>query len=81
MIWSVTIIKDRYNGAYSYGKWTAWGCHHDDVPEEPGDDDVTCANFWEDFNGKVGLGETPNEALENLYSGNWRDVRNARRAK
>lgn len=65
-VWPLTIVSDRYGGAYSGGKWIAWPCDGDDVPVAPTEDDVTCHNFWYDFEGYVGKGKTPNEALESL---------------
>jgi hypothetical protein len=32
LLYPVTVIKDRYNGVYSKGKWTAFNCHADDIP-------------------------------------------------
>ena len=72
----ITIIKDRYNGVYAGGKtstsgpvpakFTAWNLHCDKVPEEINGGDPECANFWWDYQGIVGKGDTPNEALEDL---------------
>lgn len=65
-IYPATIIHDRYNGTYSGGKWTAWNKHFEDVPEDINGDDMTCFNFWADYKGVVGKGNTPNTALIDL---------------
>lgn len=67
----LTIVFDRYNGVYSGGKFTAWNKSFDEVPIEIEEDDVTCREFWnkhEESNGIVGLGETPEEAVNDLIA-------------
>jgi len=66
-IYPLVIIKDRYTGTYSNGEYTAWNMFFEDIPREIDEDDVTCYNFWHSYNGIVGLGETPNEAIEDLH--------------
>lgn len=66
MLYPVTIIYDRYHGTYSGGIWTAWNMYENEVPEEASDDDVICMCFWQEFNGAVGRGNTPNEAYLDL---------------
>lgn len=61
-----TIVQDRYTGTYSGGKWTAFNLDPDEIPTAINDSDVPCATFWARNNLAVGLGDTPNEALENL---------------
>lgn len=59
------ICNDRYMGAYSSGIWTAFTT--DEVPIEAYSDDVTCAQFWDEFKDHfVGKGDTPQEAFEDL---------------
>ena len=65
-IYPLVIIKDRYTGVYSNGKYTAWNMFFEDIPKEIDEDDVTCHNFWHSYNGIVGLGETPSGAIEDL---------------
>ena len=66
-LYPVTIIEDRYTGVYSGGKWTAWNCYPEDIPDDPDDDDVTCCTFWTPTNSaQVGIGNTPDEALRDL---------------
>ena len=52
-IYPLTIVKDRYNGCYSRGEWTAWNCDADEVPPDISDDDVTCACFWDNAHDAV----------------------------
>lgn len=78
-MYPLVILKDRYTGAYSNGKYTAWNCFHYNIPSEVEGDDITCSIFWDEFKqGKIhidniftpklycGFGETPNKALKNL---------------
>ena len=66
-IYPLVIIKDRYTGTYSNGEYTAWNMFFEDIPREIDEDDVTCHNFWHSYNGIVGLGKTPNEAIDDLH--------------
>lgn len=78
-IYPCTIIKDRYYGIYSGGKWTAWNIDAGDIPSGQKENDMSCAEFWDDFNSDrigtnnwfgqkvfVGKGASPSEALEDL---------------
>lgn len=66
-IYPLTLIKDRYNGAYSGGKWTAWPLHAWDVPYEPESTDGQAMHFWSvDDYVPIGRGDTPDEAIEDL---------------
>lgn len=65
-IFPLTIIADRYNGVFSGGKYTAWGCDPWDIPPEVDDGDNICRNFWETYDLPVGRGETPMEAYYDL---------------
>ena len=65
-IYPITIIKDRYNGAYSHGQWTAWPLDIYQIPWAQDSSDSDCANFWDGYDKPVGKGDTPNEALEDL---------------
>ena len=66
-IYPLVIIKDRYTGTYSNGEYTAWNMYFEDIPREIDEDDVTCYNFWHSYDGIVGLGKTPNEAIDDLH--------------
>jgi hypothetical protein len=69
-IYPLTIVSDRYSGTYSGGIYTAWLCNACDLPDEITDSDESCAAYWaehaDDLN--IGHGNTPNEALEDLYN-------------
>ena len=68
-IYPVIIIADRYGGVYSGGKYTAWPCTPWDIPVEAAADDVTCAGFWAEHGTElVGLGNTPDEAMNDLIN-------------
>jgi len=65
-IYPLTIVRDRYSGTYSGGKYTAWNLDVEDMPEDISDDDMTCMDFWAVNKIPVGVGATPFEALEDL---------------
>lgn len=69
-IYPLTMIMDRYNGAYSNAKYTAWNLDSDDIPDGPNSEDIECLHFWEEIKRErticVGRGETPNDALLDL---------------
>lgn len=68
-IYPLTLIKDRYNGAYSGGKWTAWN-REPWFASDAVIDDKKVAFFWkladEGEFGPIGRGDTPDEAIEDL---------------
>lgn len=68
-IYPLTITVDRYTGAYSGGRFTAWNLEPNEVPTEPFEDDVSCMDFWYgNRNGcVVGVGNTVEAAVANLY--------------
>jgi hypothetical protein len=69
MIYPCTILLDRYSGAYSGGKWTAFNLSPEDVPGGIDQDDLTCASTWEELKAsgaRVGFGSNPQEAYEDL---------------
>lgn len=65
----IVIVRDRYSGAYSHARYTAWW--HEE-PDEVESDDVTCSLWWEAQRGKstrvVGLGYTQQKALVDLLN-------------
>lgn len=68
-IYPLTIIRDRYNGVYSKGKYLAFNLDYYDIPQEIDGYDVECFDFWcysEPSKYKIGKGNTIEEALENL---------------
>lgn len=66
-IYPLTIVADRYNGAYSGGKYTAWNLLAEDIPEGTEADDVDCYDFWLTNEIVCGKGRTVSEALADLY--------------
>ena len=70
-IYPLVIIVDRYDGCYSGGKFTVWNSYPEDIPEDIYSDDDTCYYFWnhpEDCSKLFGVGNTIQEAIDNLYS-------------
>lgn len=65
-IYPLTIVRDRYTGVYSGGKYTAWNLNPQFIPHAIVEDDVTCRIFWIENIIPVGVGETINEAIECL---------------
>lgn len=64
-MYPIIVIQDRYSGVYSGGKYTAWNTF--DIPEEIDESDPICAEFWYTYIGTVGKGDTPEEAIKDLY--------------
>ena len=62
----LTIIKDRYNGCYSGGKYTAWPIDYWDIPGGPDGCDPECSKFWREYEYPVGKGETAQDAINDL---------------
>lgn len=65
-IYPLTVVKDRYTGAYSGGKYTAWNLKFHQIPIEIDSDDSDCVCFWNDNQIPVGIGNTIYEAINNL---------------
>ncbi len=63
-VYPLTIVSDRYSGTYSGGKYTAWNLRS--APDEVWYDDVTCATFFSSTDIPYGVGNTPEEAVEDL---------------
>jgi hypothetical protein len=59
-----TIIETRYGGGYEGGAWAAF--RSGDIPEEAHGEDVECRTWWEAPTVAVGVGATPDEALDVL---------------
>lgn len=66
-LYPLSIVKDRYNGTYSKGTYTAWNLHLKDVPQDIEDEVEHCRQFWDDNTFAVGLGGSANEAAQDLY--------------
>lgn len=70
-IYPLTIVADRYGGVYSGGKYTAWYCDANEVPEDIFQNDVLCDECWDYLYNHssdilFGVGETIDEAVRNL---------------
>lgn len=65
-VYPLTILRDRYSGSYSGGKYTAWNLYPWDIPDGPFSDDGGCFDFWLESTIPVGVGETPNAAIRSL---------------
>jgi hypothetical protein len=59
-----TIVADRYGGSYSGAAWLAFP--FDECPLGVDGGDLECMEFWDNYKGPVGKGNTPDNALENL---------------
>ena len=62
----LTIVLDRYTGVYSGGIFTAWNKNVNQIPSAIDEADISCSAFWADFDGECGIGETPEEAINDL---------------
>ena len=70
-IYPLTIVRDRYTGAYSGGEYTAWNLDFYEIPMDIALSDVCCMEFWDNEENQknyiVGKGRTVSEALADLY--------------
>lgn len=65
----LTIISDRYSGAYSQGKFLAFPMEYDDIPQGPCLSDIPCGEFWSKEDTLpyfIGKGDTIQEAIDDL---------------
>lgn len=79
-IYPLTIIVDRYKGAYSEGLFTVWNEYPENIPTDIYSDDCTCHDFWNDirhnyssydyrrYHNKYGIGNSIQEAIDDLYN-------------
>lgn len=47
-LWPCALSPARYGGVYEGGRWLAFPCQVDEVPEDALGDDVACAEWWND---------------------------------
>lgn len=66
-IYPLTVISDRYNGVYSGGKYLAFNIDSYNVSEYIHGDDISCMEYWAECDINVGKGETPYDAIADLY--------------
>lgn len=70
-IYPLTMISDRYSGAYSGARYLAFNVDFHDMPDEVGGGDTEEEDFWilsgtyKEY--KIGKGNTPNDAYYDLY--------------
>ena len=62
----LTIVYDRYAGAYSDGNYLAFPLEFNEVPEEVNGEDGECGYFWNNYDEPVGKGATVQEAIDDL---------------
>jgi hypothetical protein len=62
----VTIVSSGYAGIWGPGNWVAFKMWPQDFPPKWNADDVTCEAFFRERRAKVGGGDTPPEAYEDL---------------
>ena len=68
--WRIVIHQSRYGGVYEGAQWFAIFCG-DTFPDRSIGDDVECSDFWGPEESKTcGIGDTPNDALDDLFSKN-----------
>ncbi len=66
MPYPLTIVKDRYGGVYSGGKWLAYNKHPWEIEDsDEFADDVSCMMFWDEER-LIGVGESPKSSVLNL---------------
>jgi hypothetical protein len=66
-LYPLTVIADRYSGAYSGGEYVAFPLDFDEIDLAVNADDVACATFWtEEQVQAVDLGESPEAAFQDL---------------
>ena len=65
-IYQLTIVRYRYCGSYSGGKYIAFNLESTDVPKEVFGDDGTAMKFWKHCKIVVGTGGSPDNAVKYL---------------
>jgi hypothetical protein len=64
-IWPIAVFQSRYSGVYEGGEWFAVA-NCTQVPNEAHGDDCECADWFAENKRNIGIGNTPNEAVDNL---------------
>jgi hypothetical protein len=66
-IYPCTIVPTRYTGAYEGGTWAAFELLPEQLDALDWDsDDVPAREWWDQYRGRVGIGNSPQEAYESL---------------
>ena len=68
-IYPLTIVRDRYDGTYSGGKYLAFNEYWMGIPDEIEESDDICAGFWAEHpDALIGKGNSAKEACEDLLN-------------
>lgn len=62
----VTVVKDRYGGCYSGGRWVAFPLDTSEIPKEVMGEDIECGEFWDLNEEPVGIGHWAEDAVDDL---------------
>ena len=65
-LYPLTIVKDRYGGVYSGGRYTAWLLDAEEVPKEIFGEDTEARGYWYDHDPLCGKGDTVSSAIMDL---------------
>lgn len=66
-IYPLTVVKDRYNGTYTGGKYLAWNKEPNEVPRVfQGECDADIVSIADMLKNLYGKGNTPEEAIDDL---------------
>jgi hypothetical protein len=64
-----TIVPARYGGTYEGGRYLAFPCGPNRLPDGWDDSDCECMDWWADHHDwPIGVGASPDEALEVLIA-------------
>lgn len=73
----LTIVKDKYSGKYCKGGYIAWNLEPNEIPKYSYSNETSVMHFWNsknyydayrEYDGYFGIGETIQEAIDDLYS-------------
>lgn len=65
-LWPLTVIASRYGGTYEGGLFVAFHTTPWEVPEGAMDSDIECAEFYRHNSHQIGVGSTPQAAIDDL---------------
>ncbi len=66
LIYPIEIAQTRYGGTYEGGAWAAFPQAKYDRGCDAFGHDLACSSWWDYHREEVGLGATPNEAVQDL---------------
>lgn len=72
-LWPIMIVQDRYRGTYTGAQWIAipQADMAEDLETTVWGDDIECIDWADSFikkDKRVGIGDTPDQALSDLYT-------------